>query len=158
VVPEPLWALLARARSLQAEVVSARERSRGVRAHARAAREAANRVRAVRPGASGRPPRADDLQRVLDEVRGMLQQLDGETSPGPAPAAGAVGPGEPELLTRRQRQILGLLAEGLDTAAIAARLWLSRSTVRNHVTAILQALDAHSRLEAVAHARQRGLL
>jgi DNA-binding CsgD family transcriptional regulator len=61
-------------------------------------------------------------------------------------------------LTSRQQEVLALLAEGLGTAAIAARLGLSKETVRNHVRAVLRALGVHSRLEAVVEARQRGLL
>jgi DNA-binding CsgD family transcriptional regulator len=61
-------------------------------------------------------------------------------------------------LTPRQREVLVLLGEGLSTAAIAARLGLSKETVRNHVRAVLQELAVHSRLEAVVEARRRGLL
>jgi DNA-binding CsgD family transcriptional regulator len=61
-------------------------------------------------------------------------------------------------LTRRQRQILSLLAEGVRVKEIAARLTLCDSTVRNHVHAILAELGAHSQLEAVARARALSLL
>ena len=54
-------------------------------------------------------------------------------------------------LTRREREVLGLMAEGLNTASMAQRLHVSRATVRNHVQNILLKLDVHSRLEAVAH-------
>ena len=68
-------------------------------------------------------------------------------------------PAPPEdLLTPRQLEILGYLADGLNTARIAERLWLSPATVRNHVSAILGALGCHSRIEAVARARRLGLL
>ena len=58
----------------------------------------------------------------------------------------------PPALTRRQRQILCLLAEGVRARQIAARLRLSETTVRNHIQAILLALGVHSQLEAVARA------
>lgn len=61
-------------------------------------------------------------------------------------------------LTRRQREILAELAAGASTDELAARLYVSRTTIRNHIAAILRALGAHSRLEAVAIARRRGLL
>ncbi len=51
-------------------------------------------------------------------------------------------------LTRREREVLALVAQGMDTKEIAARLMLSLSTVRNHVQHILGKLGAHSRLEA----------
>ncbi len=53
-------------------------------------------------------------------------------------------------LTEREREVLRLLADGLDTREIAGRLTLSRATVRNHVQHILNKLEVHSRLEAVA--------
>jgi anti-anti-sigma factor len=64
----------------------------------------------------------------------------------------------PELLTRRQRQILQFLDQGASTKEIAERLWISPATVRNHVSAILVALECHSRLRAVHRARKLGLL
>jgi PAS domain S-box-containing protein len=61
-------------------------------------------------------------------------------------------------LTPRQMQILRLLAHGHSTHQIAGELHLAVETVRNHVRRLLRALDAHSRLEAVATARRDGLL
>jgi DNA-binding NarL/FixJ family response regulator len=61
-------------------------------------------------------------------------------------------------LTRRQTEILGFLAEGKAASTIAADLGLRISTVRNHISAVLRELDAHSQLEAVARARALALL
>src|SRR5512143_2885636 len=61
-------------------------------------------------------------------------------------------------LTRREVEILHMIANGLKTRPIALRLHVSPATVRNHVQNILRKLDAHSRLEAVAHARRRSLI
>ncbi len=63
----------------------------------------------------------------------------------------------PPCLTRRQREILHLLVEGVRVRQIAVRLTLSETTVRNHVRAILRELGAHSQLEAVARARALSL-
>jgi PAS domain S-box-containing protein len=57
-------------------------------------------------------------------------------------------------LTPRQGEILRLLEHGHSTRQIAAELHLSLETVRNHIRHLLRALGAHSRLEAVAMARQ----
>jgi PAS domain S-box-containing protein len=62
------------------------------------------------------------------------------------------------MLTPRQREVLRLLAEGASTTQIASELHVTRETVRNHIRAVLRALGAHSRLEAVAVARRQGLL
>ncbi len=66
--------------------------------------------------------------------------------------------GRAVMLTTREDQVLHLLAEGLDTTAIAARLGISRNTCRGYVGALFGKLDAHSQLEAVAVAKRKGLL
>jgi DNA-binding CsgD family transcriptional regulator len=61
------------------------------------------------------------------------------------------------LLTCRERQCLLMLVEGLDTAAMVARLGVSRTTVRTHLQAVLTKLGVHSRLEAASFAVRYGL-
>lgn len=54
-----------------------------------------------------------------------------------------------ELLTVREREILWLEAQGLSYKQIAAQLGISECTVRNHLYAVRQKLDAHSAIEAI---------
>ena len=61
-------------------------------------------------------------------------------------------------LTPRQRETLELMSTGLQAKAIAARLQVTETTIRTYIRAILRELDAHSQLEALAKARDRGLL
>lgn len=61
-------------------------------------------------------------------------------------------------LTRREKEVLALMGEGLGARAIAARLGMSEHTARGHVQHILHKLGAHSRREAVAVAARKGLL
>jgi two-component system, NarL family, response regulator YdfI len=61
-------------------------------------------------------------------------------------------------LTRREVEVLGMLAEGLANKNIAARLGISEHTVKTHVAAILMKLDAFSRAEAVAIGARQGLI
>jgi PAS domain S-box-containing protein len=61
-------------------------------------------------------------------------------------------------LTNREREVLSLLAQGARTGDIAESLSISPATVRNHIRNILQKLQVHSRLEAVAYALKHGLL
>ncbi|HET7874247.1 MAG TPA: LuxR C-terminal-related transcriptional regulator [Methylomirabilota bacterium] len=61
-------------------------------------------------------------------------------------------------LTRRELEILRLLATGVNTKAASERLHVSPATVRNHVQNILGKLGVHSRLEAVAYANNHRLL
>jgi DNA-binding NarL/FixJ family response regulator len=57
-------------------------------------------------------------------------------------------------LTKREHEVLGLLAEGLSNAAIAERLFVSRKTAEHHVGSILAKLGATSRAEAAVMARR----
>ena len=59
-------------------------------------------------------------------------------------------PDPEQLLTKREVEVLGLLARDLDMAEIAKQLFISRTTVRNHVQHILSKLGVHSIQEAVA--------
>ncbi|HEV2779805.1 MAG TPA: LuxR C-terminal-related transcriptional regulator [Actinophytocola sp.] len=61
-------------------------------------------------------------------------------------------------LTRRESEVLDLLALGLTNTEIAQRLYLSGKTVERHVSAVLRKLDARSRAEAVGAARRVGVL
>jgi DNA-binding NarL/FixJ family response regulator len=70
------------------------------------------------------------------------------------------GPSEPlpEPLTRRELDVLELMADGLPNKAIAGRLGISDQTVKFHVAAIIGKLAAANRTEAVRIALRRGLL
>ena len=63
-----------------------------------------------------------------------------------------------DVLSRRELEVLRLLADGLSNAAIAERLVLSVNTVRNHVQRVIMKLGAHSKLEAVALALRQGII
>jgi PAS domain S-box-containing protein len=61
-------------------------------------------------------------------------------------------------LTPRQREVLRLLSEGLETQDIAERLGIADETARNHIRALLRTTGAHSRLEAVVMGMRLGLV
>jgi DNA-binding NarL/FixJ family response regulator len=65
-----------------------------------------------------------------------------------------VGP----ILTNREREILALLADGLANKQIAARLGISKNTVKTHIELLFDKLAVSSRAEAVAMGVRRGLL
>jgi DNA-binding NarL/FixJ family response regulator len=61
------------------------------------------------------------------------------------------------MLTAREHEVLDLVAAGMNNAQIAARLFLSQKTVRNHVHAVLSKLQAADRAEAIVRGRDAGL-
>jgi DNA-binding NarL/FixJ family response regulator len=71
--------------------------------------------------------------------------------------SGGDRPGLPGV-TRREREVLGLLVEGLTNRQIAEQLVVSEHTVHRHVTNILRKLDLPSRTAAAAYAVRSGLL
>ena len=89
------------------------------------------------------------LQRAFDA---------GHTPPAPGAGATAAGPGIVEPLTGRELEVLELLASGRSNQAIAGQLVVSLDTVKKHVGHVLAKLGAANRTEAVARARQLGLI
>jgi DNA-binding NarL/FixJ family response regulator len=85
-----------------------------------------------------------------DELLIRVERLLGRSRPVAPPVAAK--------LTRREREILSLLAEGLHAAEIAARLFISPKTVSTHVDRILRKLGVRSRAQAVALAYRRDLV
>ena len=82
-------------------------------------------------------------RRWFEEVRGFLPA---------APAGGALF----SALTARERELVELIAQGLDNAQIAARLALSEKTVRNHITSIFAKLEVENRSQTIVLARDAG--
>lgn len=93
----------------------------------------------------GAVPEAGDATAVLGEIDGTIRARTG----------GMRGPAG---LTRRELEVLRLVAQGLGDREIAAALVLSRHTVHRHVHSILTKLDLPSRAAAAAHAVRQGLL
>ena len=75
-----------------------------------------------------------------------------------APGPGTAAPEAASSLTRRELEVLRLMAGGTNTASAAERLHVSPATIRNHVQNIFGKLGVHSRLEAVAYATKHRLL
>lgn len=82
---------------------------------------------------------------------------------GPLPTAAPtrrseMAPAPPDALSRRETEVLDLIARGFTYPEIAQQLGLSVTTVQTHVRNIYGKLDVHSKTEAVYEARQLGLL
>lgn len=80
------------------------------------------------------------------------------TSPRPGPSPYEDPRWLASFLTQRERECLALLVDGLDTTAMAKRLYVSPATVRTHIQSLLTKLGVHSRLEAASVAVRYRLL
>jgi DNA-binding NarL/FixJ family response regulator len=104
-------------------------------------------VAGIRTAASGQAmlcPQAAGA--LIDHVRTGAER----ESPAPAP--------EPHHLSARERQVLALLASGCDNSQIGDRLYVSRSTVKNHVSRLLEKLEVENRVQAATYAIRTGLI
>jgi DNA-binding NarL/FixJ family response regulator len=121
---------------------------------------------ALRSGARGVLPRdatPDEIIAALEAAAVGLVTLTGDIATelvSASRASTAPRPAHPptQPLTRREIEVLGMLAEGLANKNIAARLGISEHTVKTHVASILTKLDAFSRAEAVAIGARQGLI
>lgn len=86
-------------------------------------------------------------RQALNEAYSLAEQTAGEQASG----AGTCPP-----LTPRERQALGLVAQGLSNKEIAYRLMISERTVQFHINSIFSKTGTHSRTEAAALAIRRG--
>jgi len=106
--------------------------------------------------------RAGDADPLLtDYLRQLLEAAGPQPAEPGAPAQrgpGRLPAGLLEKLTPKEMQALQLLAEGYSNLAMAERLGVSENTVRTHLRNVNAKLDVRSRTQAVARARQLGLL
>jgi two-component system nitrate/nitrite response regulator NarL len=113
----------------------------------------ADRVAGLLVGADDYIVKPFDDDELLARARGVLRRIERPSGIAKEPEAEMVG----ALLTVREREILGLLAEGQSQAQIAEQLFISPKTVGGHIQRILTKLDVHSRAHAVALAHKHGL-
>jgi two-component system, NarL family, response regulator len=93
-----------------------------------------------------------------DLVRAIRAARSGDFYVDPALSSTIVLEEGDRTLTARQREILQMLADGMQTEAVARRLGLSTETVRTHTKRILAKLHADTRTQAVAIAIRNGLI
>lgn len=118
-------------------------------------------------GAHALVPRSAEGRRIVDAIRrayldrryidpALVSLAVPPSRSGPRSGEAAKGSRMP--LSRREYQVLQLVAEGLENAAIAKLLYLSVETVRTHVKSILRKLSARDRTHAVTIAFRTGIL
>jgi DNA-binding NarL/FixJ family response regulator len=102
----------------------------------RAAQDVVDAIRSVAAGGSLFTPRT--IAKLLNSRREVEAQL--------------------ERLTPREKEVLRLMAEGIPSRDIAARLGISYTTVRTHIRSLGSKLGVHSKLEAIVKARELALV
>ncbi|CAL9452005.1 MULTISPECIES: response regulator [Streptomyces] len=124
---------------------------------------------ALRAGAAGFLLKHAEARELLEAVRtvargegvvapAVTRRLIAEFAAGAVPDRGtAADPAVLEDLTRREREVLGCVGEGLSNAEIAGRLDMAEGTVKTHVSRLLAKLGLRSRVQAAVLARELGL-
>lgn len=120
--------------------------------------EAGDLFEAIRCGAQGYLLKSLDPESWLECLRGLAS---GEAMPRDVArrilaelAAQAAPPDPASCLTGREREILDLVASAMTNKQVAAALYISEQTVKNHVKKIMQKLHLKNRVELALHARR----
>ncbi|CAN5865684.1 response regulator transcription factor [soil metagenome] len=129
--------------------------------------EEADLYEAIKAGAAGYLLKEILIEEVADAIRAVMS---GQSLISPSMAAklliefttlARLADERPQLppphLTDRELQVLKLVAQGLSNRDVAAELFISDNTVKNHVRNILEKLHLHSRMEAVVYAVRENL-
>jgi len=120
---------------------------------------------AIRAGASGYLVKDCSTREIAEAVR---MAASGETIISPNLAASMLDEvrkldepdtaDEQRVVTRREEEVLQLIANGCSTPEVAEQLYISHKTVKNHLASIYQKLDARDRTQAVLQAVRMGIV
>jgi DNA-binding NarL/FixJ family response regulator len=120
---------------------------------------------AIRAGAVGYLVKDCSTEEVADAVR---LSLTGDTVLSPQLAATMLDEvrrmdvpdtsEEDRVVTKREEEVLQLIADGCSTPEVAEQLYISQKTVKNHLASIYQKLDARDRTQAVLQAVRMGIV
>ena len=120
---------------------------------------------AIRAGASGYLVKDCSTEEIAEAVRMAVQ---GDTALSPQLAATMLDEvrrldvpdtaEEDRVVTKREEEVLQLIADGCSTPEVAEQLYISQKTVKNHLASIYQKLDARDRTQAVLQAVRMGIV
>jgi DNA-binding NarL/FixJ family response regulator len=115
--------------------------------------------RAIRAGAIGYLVKDSSTEEV---VRAVKMAANGETVLSPELAAAmlheSAKPSPDPIISKREEEVLQLIAEGCSTVEVAERLYISVKTVKNHLASAYQKLDARDRTQAILRAHRMGII
>ena len=119
---------------------------------------------AIRAGASGYLVKDCSTEEIASAVR---LAMSGESALSPQLASSMLhelrkldsrADDDDRVITRREEEVLQLIADGCSTPEVASRLFISQKTVKNHLASIYQKLDARDRTQAVVQAVRMGII
>jgi len=119
---------------------------------------------AIRAGASGYLVKDCSTEEIASAVR---LAMSGDTALSPQLASSMLhelrkldvpADDDERVITRREEEVLQLIADGCSTPEVAAKLFISQKTVKNHLASIYQKLDARDRTQAVVQAVRMGII
>jgi DNA-binding NarL/FixJ family response regulator len=120
--------------------------------------------RAIRAGATGYLVKDCSLEEVRSTI---VMAASGDTAVSPDLAASMLGEArrlqqlgseDEKVISRREEEVLQLIADGASTPEVASKLFISQKTVKNHLASIYEKLDARDRTQAVLQAVRRGIV
>ncbi len=122
----------------------------------------ATMARAIRAGADGYLVKDCSTEEIADT---LSQVVAGDTAVSRQVAVSMLaevqalpGGGNEESVSKREEEVLQLIADGCSTAEVASHLFISQKTVKNHLAAIYHKLDARDRTQAVLRAVRMGIV
>jgi len=114
--------------------------------------------RALKAGAVGYLTKDSSISEVVEAIR-LAANGDRPMSPQLAVAMLQEARKAPDsIISNREEEVLQLVADGLGTGEIAARMFISQKTVKNHLASIYEKLDARDRTQAVLMAVKMGIV
>lgn len=126
-------------------------------------------LEALRAGARGyltKDAGAEEIKRAIEQVLDDQAAIDPAVqhhlvdaiAASPSARPRAAEQQLPDGLTRREAEVLALIADGLSNAEIASTLVVSEATVKSHINHLLTKIQARDRAQAVSYAYSRGLV
>ncbi|MWV44492.1 response regulator [Paenibacillus sp. HJL G12] len=107
--------------------------------------------RAIKAGANGYLLKDSPSEELADSIRSIMAGRRIYASELVDDASGEENP-----LTQREKDVIGLIADGRNTKEIASQLYITQGTVRNYISVILDKLQVTNRVEAITRFKEKG--